>query len=255
MRFPSLIARDPARDEAFIAALNQEFPNVVNRQFLPVEAPPAAPHLTLADASSQLLLSAAQVDIQVRPFGENSQDLEQGLAHVERKMLATLAGLQALNVVPSSVGLIGTINFPFPVDGHPAEHVLKTHLRSDVDPADLQDASARIALKIRDIYFVTLAVSNYEVRVFERVLGPGPQAIRLKPGDGQIDEIGLELSIDINNNLEAQNSDADPVVTDEGVKAVVGLLRGIAGSAGPEFVETGQVSIASLTDSSTASAS
>ena len=67
-----------------------------------------------------------------------------------------------------TVGLIGTIRFSFGVDGPPAvDHILGTHLNLDVDPATVQDALARVAVRVRNTYYVTMTVSNYEARLLD----------------------------------------------------------------------------------------
>jgi hypothetical protein len=245
--------RDPARDEAFIAAVRNEFPNVINRTLLPLEAPVLAPHITLASTSSQLAVSSAQADFEVRFYGDYLADIQRGLEYVERKLDTVLSGFHATGNPVAMIGLIATLHFSFKEmegDG-PAAHVLRTHLRTQVEPSEVQDALARVALKLRDTYFVTLTLSNYESRVLERPLMPGLSVLRIRPWEGRVDDFGLELVIDINNNLEARASEADPVVTSDGVRAVVGVLREVATSSGPDFAETGKVSAETLTLSST----
>ncbi len=75
---------------------------------------------------------------------------------------------------------------------------------------------------------------------------PGTTEIRIRPWEGRIDDTGLELTLDINNNLEARVKEADPEVTSEGVGSVVSLLREIATEVGPDFAETGGLSLERL---------
>ncbi len=111
LQAPYPVQRDPAKDELFIAAVRREFPNIMARQMLPVEAPSQIPHLTLGGTSSQLALSAAQADFEVRFYGDYLSDLERGLEYVERKLQRVLAGYQAIEVVPSLIGLVATLHF------------------------------------------------------------------------------------------------------------------------------------------------
>lgn len=249
----NLTPRDPAQDEAFIAAVRGEFPNIINRTLLPLDAPPLAPHITLASTSSQLVISSGQADFEVRFYGEYLTDIQRGLEYVERKLEAVLLGFQARGTPVSVIGLIATLHFSFKdMEGEePAAHVLRTHLRLDVDQSEVQDALARVAFKLRDTYFVTLTLSNYESRVLERPIMPGQSVVRIRPGEGRLDDYGLELVIDINNNLEARANQVDPVVTAEGLHAVVGILREVATSSGSDFAETGRMSAEALTLSST----
>jgi hypothetical protein len=249
LQVPTVTPRGAGRDEAFIAAVRDEFPNVLNRSMLPVEAPPTTPHITLASTSSQLAVSSMQADFEVRFYGDYLTDIGMGLEYVERKLNAMLAGFAAVETPASMIGLIATLHFSFEdVEGDdtPAAHILRTHLRSTIQPDEVQDALARVAVKLRDTYFVTLTLSNYETRTLERPLMPGMPAIRIRPWEGRVDDVGLELSIDINNNLEARVRREDPVVRTDGIRAVTGVLREIATDSGPEYAKTGAVSAETL---------
>jgi len=251
---PGLSARDPSRDELFIQAVREQFPNVISRQFLPAEVPPQTPHLTLASSSSQLAISAAQADFEVRFYGDYRTEVDRGLEYVEKKLSAILAGYTALGIAPAGIGLIGTLQFTTAGEPEsPAEHVLRTHVRPELDASTVQDALVRIALRVRDTYFVNLTVGNYESRVFERPMMPGLGPIRVRPWEGDVTDVGLELSIDINNTLEGRIKRTDPVVTEDGVRAVLGLLREVVLNQGPAFVETGEVSAAGLVEGSSVS--
>ena len=250
--FADAASRDPLRDEKLIQAVKAEFPNVINRQLLPPEAPPPVPHLTLASTSSQLALSSTQVDFQVRFYGDYQSDLDQALEYLGRKLSAIRAGLVASDTSPSTIGLIGVFNFSgeeFDGEG-PAGYILRTHLRTEVDRNSLQDAVARVGIKVRDTYFVTLTISNYEFRVLERPIMPGMQAIKVHPWEGTVNDQGLELRVDINNNLEARVQREDPVLTEDGIRAALGLLRQVAATTGPVFAESGQVSVDELVEGS-----
>jgi hypothetical protein len=246
LQFPTIVGRDTRRDQLFIAAVKEEFPNVVSHQALPAETPLNAPHLVLASTSSQLALSAVQADFEVRFYGDYASDIEQALAYVERKLRVILGGFEAIDAQPMTMGVIATLEFSFQGDERPTDHILATHLRTDVDPDDVQDALARVAVRLRDTYYVTMTVSNYETRSLMRPVLPGMNAIQVKPWDGKLEDVGVNLVVDINNNLEARLSDSPPVVTEIGVGAVMRLLREIATAAGPRFVEHGSVSVDEL---------
>ncbi|HEX3174554.1 MAG TPA: hypothetical protein VHQ43_10125 [Solirubrobacterales bacterium] len=245
-------SRDPARDERFITAVRPEFQNVQNRQVLAPETPPQVPHLILASQSSQLSLSAAQAEFQVQFYGDYLDNIGKGLDFAERKLLAIFDGLESVGTSMSSIGLVSKFHFPYgdeDADSAPA-HVMKTLTKVDVDPTDLEDASVRIALVVRNVYFVHLTVANYELREFEQPLRPGMQNLRLRQWQGTVAETGIELTLDINNKLEARAKQAEPEVTSEGVRAVVGMLKDVATTSGPKFAETGEISVANLVESS-----
>jgi hypothetical protein len=252
VQFAAPQTRDPARDELFIGAVDAEFPNVITRQYLPSETPAVAPHLVLASTSSQLAVSAVQADFEVRFYGEEYvSDFGRAFEYVERKLMSLLQGLEAANIRPMTIGLITNLRFSFrAVDESPAIHVLTTHLRSEVDPDDVQDALARVALRVRDTYFVTLTVANYEMRTIERPLMPGG-VVQIRSWEGEVGDQGIELSIDVNNNLQALATGEAPSVTGETVGAVVALGRAVATSGGPVFVETGAIPVGDLATEAT----
>lgn len=252
LQFTNPASRDPGRDEIFIASVRTEFPNVLNRTFLPAETPAITPHLTLASTSSQLALSAVQADFEVRFYGDYLIDIEKGLEYVERKLGAALEGLHAAGLEVATIGLIATLHFSFKdLDESPTTHVLDTHLQLDIAEDDVQDAMARVAVKVRDTYFVTLTLSNYESRVLQRPIMPGMQLVRIRSWEGKLEDLGLELVVDINNNLEARTSSEEPRVSKQAIKAVASLLREVATSSGPAYADTGVISVRELEASST----
>ena len=245
---PAFPSREPSQDERFVAVTRRAFPNIVTRQVLPPEAPPTAPHLVMASTSSQLAVSAAQADFDVRFYNEYVTDLALASEYVENKMAAVLEGYAAVAVTPSLVGVIATVQFSFK-DGEfspPAVHVMQNHLKPAFNENEIQDAQAKVALKVEDTFFVSLTVSNYESRSIERPVLPGIGLVRMRPWEGRLDDYGVQLSIDINNNLDARVNERDPEVTDDTVKTITRLLREVASSVGPEFAESGEVSISDL---------
>ena len=238
---------DPARDDRFIEAVRPEFPNVLTRQFAPPGQLVFAPHLVLASSSAQLAVSIAQADFEVRFYGDYSNDLDRAFEYVDRKVSSIRHGFEATDQSPSIIGMVATLHFSCAeVDGRsPAEHVQATLLNTQVPADELQDALARVALKVRNTYFVTLTVGNFETRVLQRPVIPGV-AMRVRPWEGDVEDQGIELAIDINNNLEARVQRQDPIVTEEGIRAVTRTLREIATTTGPAFVERGELPVAAL---------
>jgi hypothetical protein len=197
---------------------------------------------------SQLVLSPTQADFEVRFYGEYLEDLRRCLEYIHRKIDTVRRGLAAMDQTPATFGLIATLQFSFrDFDIGPAEHILRTHLRTEVDPTSVQDAFARVAVKVRDKYFVNLSVSNYESRLLQRPIMPGVmQAVALKSWEGNVEDFGVELGIDINNGLESRVQQADAEVTDQGVSAVIALLERVALTAGPQYVESARVAVDEL---------
>ena len=91
-----------------------------------------------------------------------------------------------------------------------------------------------MAIRLRDTYYVNFTLSNSEARALERPIMPGALMV-IRGWEGRLDDVGLELAVDINNNLEARVAQRDPEVTLDGLRAVTGLLRDVATSSGPAF--------------------
>jgi hypothetical protein len=247
-------SRDTRRDERFIQAASEAFPHVVNRVMLTPETGIQTPHLLLASTSSQLAVSALQADFQVRFYDEYIDDVERGIDYVRAKLATTLAAFEASGTEVASIGVIVTLHFKHE-DGQPSpvEHLRDVHLRSDVRVEDLQDIVVRIALRLRDIYYLNITISNYETRALERPVTPAMPMVRIRPWEGRVEESGLEMALDMNNVLEARTQQADPRVTSVALDSVANVLRGVATSHGPRFLETGEISVGEIVESSQAS--
>lgn len=240
---PRVLPASPELDEQLVAALRGAFPNVVLRQPPLMGGPPTeGPRLVLTSTSSQLGISAAQADFEVRFYGDFETDPERALGYVSTKLEAIRAALQVVGLTPASIGCVLLAQFSFADLGvSPVEHILATHLRLEIDPNVLEDTIARIGVKVRDKYFVSLRVANFETRVIQRPVMAGnlQQQVLVKPWEGQQQDYGIGLTIDINNTLEMKTLRDDPDVTDAGVRAVIGLTARCLTTAGPEFVRDG----------------
>lgn len=231
-------------DEAFVAAVRDEFPNVVSRQPPLQGLATNAPRLVLSSTSAQLVLSPAQADFEVGFYGDYQDDPETALRYIERKMEKIRRGLAAIGVTPATVGVIATLHYSFKdLDQSPTEHILRTLLRPEVDPNLLQETQAKLAFKVRDKYFLNFTVSNYESRVIQRPVMAGGPPVTVKAWEGRLEDSGVQLVVDINNNLEARVRKEDPEVTEAGVRAVLSLLAQVVGDAGQDFVGNGQIAI------------
>ena len=242
---------DGEADERFIAAVSKEFPNVVNRQVLPSGVPPQTPFMMLASTSSQLAVSAAQIDFEVRFYGEYEQRLDLCHAYIGRKLRVMYEGLVARGETPAFVGVVLTLNYSFAdIESDPREHMLATHLRMELEPGSVQDLGTRVAVKLRDTYFAVLAIANYELKQVMRPVLPGRQQIIVKPWEGEVQDTGIELTVDVNNRLEAFTKQGDPVVTEAGVGAVLDIVDRIATEGAGRYVETAHVDLEALVQAS-----
>lgn len=243
---PRALPLSPELDEQLVAALRGAFPNVVLRQ-PPLMGGPLTegPRLILTSTSAQLVITAAQADFEVRFYGDYESDVARALAYVSSKLEAIRAGFQTVGLTPGSIGCVLLAQFSFAaLDVSPVEHILATHLRLQIDPNELEDAIARVGIKVRDKYFVSLRVANYETRRIQRpmMLGDFQQQVVVKPWEGEQEDYGIGLTIDINNTLEMKTLRADPEISDAGVRAMMDLTARCLTTAGPEFVSDGTLS-------------
>jgi hypothetical protein len=182
-----------------------------------------------------------------RFYGDFVQSLDRCHEYVDRKLRAVMEGWRAVGIEPSFVGVVLTLNFPFgESDSTPVEHILATHLRSDVDPSQVQDAQAKLGVRIADKYFATFQVSNYETVSLERPLMPGMRQVEIKPWEGSVEEVGVELVIDANNRLQQRVERSEAIVTDETVGEILGVVYQAAAVGGPGFVRDGAIRSESL---------
>lgn len=241
------IAMPASIDQAFIDAVRGEFATVVARQPVPDGAPLNLPHLMLQSTTSQLAVSAARADFQKQFYGEWAQDPEACFGYAARKLRAVLAGWDATPGQPSFVGVVLNVQFPFEGDGPtPVEQILTTMLRQQFDPSVVQDAQARVGVRLDDRHFVTLHASNYENKLLERPVLPGPQIIDVKPWEGRVEQVGVSVAIDVNNRLDAINRRADPAISVTDLDSVLGIVSNAARGAARTFVETGSYDIDAL---------
>ncbi len=101
----------------------------------------------------------------------------------------------------------------------------------------------RLAFPLRDTYFLNFTMNNYESRVLERPVMPGVALIGVRPWEGRVMETGVELTLDMNNVLEARLHQAEPHVTQVALDSIAQTLQYVMTSAGPHFVETGELSL------------
>ena len=137
------LPRRPDVDDLFIAAAANEFPVQGSRQLLPREAPLNIPHLIVQSTSSQVALSALQVDFEVRFYGDYPTDSNRCHEYIERKMTALLEALVAAGARPVLAGMVLTMNLSFQGqdDIDPVSYMLDHHVHAGAP----RDATERCA--------------------------------------------------------------------------------------------------------------
>jgi len=241
--FANPVMRDATRDEMLVGALHAEFGNTVSRPMAALSgAQPSSSPLVLASSSSQVSISPAQADFAVGFYGELQTDLDAALAFLERKLSTIRVALDGAQIDVLVVGVILTLQYSLGTQtpGEPVERLFQ-HLQSGVPPEDVSDAQIRVGLKVADTYYVTLTLGNYEARTIQRAAIPGV-VVSIRPWEGDVSDTGLQLSIDVNNRLEARQAAADEVVSAERLEGIFRVLGSVARTTGPEFIETGAIS-------------
>ena len=243
--------RTPDQDEAFIRAVQEEFPNVASRQLLPPGVPPSIPYLALQSTASRLAISPVGSELETRFYGDDYvADADRCLQYLGRKLDAILAGWLAIERPPSFLGVVTTLNLSFADRddlGRPAQFILERHLRQEIDPDNLQDAQLRLSLRAGETHFATLAVANYESRMYERPVFSGQQLLQVRPWEGRVDDTGIELTVDVNNKLALINQQGEVTVDADQLHETMALLRRIIERAPEDFVEQAALDPASLT--------
>jgi len=237
-------ARRPDIDDLFIRAVKDEFPVVANRQLLAPEAPLQIPYLVLQSTACRLAVSAVGAELEVRFYGDFTGDYIKCRAYLRAKALAVINGwAAATETVPAFVGIVLSTAFSFKDrEESPVRHLIQTHLNLNIADVNLlQDALARVSLRIEDRYFFTVTLSNYAAKVVERPMFAG-QVIQVKPWEGDVADIGITALIDVNNRLEAIIKRKDPRVNSDEFERILQIVD--AGmNAAPAYVEGGKLEV------------
>lgn len=205
------------------------------------------PYLALQSTASRLAISAVGSELETRFYGDYEQDVDRSIDYLSGKVLAALRGWQAVDAPPAFIGVVLTLNLPFTVeDGEPARYIAERHLRQEVDASALQDAVARISVRVDETYFLTLAISNYETRAYDRPVFSGQQLLQVRPWEGTVEGRGIELTIDVNNKLALINREGDFTVDESTVASTLAMLKRAIQTAPTGFVENASLDLESL---------
>jgi hypothetical protein len=141
-----------------------------------------------------------------------------------------------------------TLNLPFGDEeaSSPSQFIAEHHFRQEVDPNFLQDAAARISVRLNDTHFMSLAISNYETRTYQRPVFSGQALLQVRPWEGTVEARGIELTIDINNKLALINRDGDFVVDEAVVRSTIEFVRRAVQTVPEAFVENAALDLDAL---------
>ena len=104
----------------------------------------------------------------------------------------------------------------------------------------------RLGLKVSNTYYVSLGVNNYETRSFRQIATPATPVISIRPWEGEVTDLGIQLVIDVNNRLATRQADPDSRLDEGGMGEILDVVAAVAAECGPTFLETGQVSSAAI---------
>jgi hypothetical protein len=234
--------RGPDQDEMFMRAVRNEFPNTVNYQRLPSEASAQIPYLILQSTAARLSLSRQGAQVDVRFYGEFSNNFDACRKYLERKTQAVFDGFRALETIPSFVGIVVTSRYSFKgEDRTPIAHMLATHIRVDPGDNSIQDGVVKVSSRVDDRYYLLIQLATYEQKTVERAIFPGMTGIEVKPWEGNVEDSGIQVEVDVNNRLQAISEKRDPRVGPEDLANMFAVVeRGVL-EATPEFLERGQL--------------
>ncbi len=105
------------------------------------------------------------------------------------------------------------------------------------------DSSGELGLRLRDRYFVTLALGHYEARRVQRQVGPGGTSGPIRPWEGEATDEGLELTIDINNRYGALLERRHTRVTLEELRAMNDLAWQLVEHVAVPFARDGALDL------------
>ena len=247
-RFATIGRGDPALDDALYEAVRAHFPFRLLQR--PASDPgPQSPHLVFSSQTAQMAVGLIQSDV-VMQLGQAGPaaltELAGGL--LESVRLGLIAG----GLAPTTMGLITTMqtsthnleNFS------PQEHIFGSHMRiADVDPDRVQDVSVALNLKIADRYFVGVNLSAYESRQIVQPVLPGVAALPMlmNPWDGVLTDTGVQLRVDVNNQLEQRLNPGNPALVSQDVLSdVLQLSQTVADDLAQSFISDGTLPIAAL---------
>lgn len=176
------------------------------------------------------------------------RSLEGAIGYLRRKLGTVVSTLTGVDVHVLTAGVILVAQYPF--GGGSTEgvlrHLLQTQIRQDVPADDVVDVQLRLGLGVRDTYYVTLGVNNYETRAFRQMATPATPVISIRPWEGDVTSLGIQLVVDVNNRLAARQAGTGILVDEGGMGEILDVVLAVAEQSGPRFVETGQVSAADI---------
>ncbi len=103
-----------------------------------------------------------------------------------------------------------------------------------------------IGLHLADHYSIALNIGTFEARTITRQAMAGTRQSVVRPWEGTITDRGLQLGITVNNRYYAAHHCEHPQATVEELEAVVNLAWRFGGDHAAEFMETGNIDVATL---------
>jgi hypothetical protein len=246
LTFAAPVLREPSRDNAIIQALAAEFPNVVSRPIGASGAPNAS--LVLASSSAQLSIGPGQAEFGVGFSEPLLSNRDQVIDYLRTKLGTVVAALHGLdvNVLTAGVVLLAQYSFGSESSAGVLRQLLETQIRGEVPVDDVADVQVRLALKVSDTYYVSLMVNNYETRNFQRIASPASPVISIRPWEGEVTDLGIQLAIDVNNRLGVRQAESDTVLGVGGMGDILDVVAAVAADTGPSFLERGRISSAEI---------
>jgi hypothetical protein len=212
-------------------------------QTLPTEAPQDASFLVLPGRSSQIAFSQLQADIELEFHDHYETKGELCKALVAERMERLLRAWSTVGAEPVWLGLVITLRTP---TDEAATHIFETLLRPDEGSESFHEAKVQLALRLRDRYFVTLTVGQYEHRTITREVGAGGPLGPIRPWEGEVTDRGLEVTVDINNRYGALVEKKHTVVDAEQIVAMNDVAWQIVEQVAKPYATDGVLNAAAI---------
>ena len=243
LTFGNPLPRDPARDDLLVAGLRGEFQSTVSRPMVTPGGPVVTAPLVLASNSARLTIAPGEAAFAVGFFGDYVTDLDSALTYVQRKTGTVRVALQNADVDVLVLGVLLTMQFSTGRDGvdEAIATVLEHHFGGTVDEHAVADAQTRIGVRVDNVFYVSMTVSNYETRTFQRAAPLGTSMISLRPWEGDVTDAGVQLTIDVNNRLEARQTTGNRILDGDRLDSIFDVLGTAARERSREIIETGHI--------------
>ena len=250
LTFASPIVRESGRDDLLVAGLRAEFQTVVSKPMALPGGPPQIAPLVLASRSAQVTIGPSEASFTVGLFGDFVTDHRRALEYVRRKTGVLCVAMQNADVEVLVLGVLVTMQFSTGSGGarEAIEQLAEFYEGDEAEGEEVADLFVRAGVGVDNLYYVTTSFSNYETRTFQRPAMPGASVVTVHPWEGDVSDSGVQMTIDVNNRLEARRTQGARQLDPDRIDGIFELLGRLVDARSHEIMETGRFHSANLMD-------